>query len=487
MFDALSDRFDGIFGRLRGKGRLSEADLDEVLREIRLALLEADVNFEVVKGFQARVKEHCLGAEIHKALNPAQQVIKFVHQELINSLGGETMRLTYASKPPTVILLAGLQGAGKTTNAAKLARWFKAQGRNPMMIGADLQRPAAVEQLRTLGRQIDVPVFSEPSDPVSVVRRGMEEAASLGRDVVICDTAGRLSIDEALMQEVREISDAIEPHYTFLVIDAMTGQDAVGVAESFHQRLELDGVILTKLDGDARGGAALSVKEVVGRPIAFASTGERLEDFEQFHPDRLASRILGMGDVLTLIEKAEEVYDEGEAELAATKLLEGQFTLEDFLVQMQQIKKMGPLQGLVGLMPGMPKEVKDAEIDDRQLARVEAIITSMTVEERVTPVIIDGSRRARIAKGSGTSPNEISQLLKQFKEVQKLMKSMGGLGTKRMKKKTKKAKKGKRGGGRVTDSKKAKAKVPTRLELPQLDESGELDLSAFGDFPGMQR
>lgn len=487
MFDALSDRFEGIFGRLRGKGRLSEADLDEVLREIRMALLEADVNFEVVKGFQARVKEKCLGAEIHKALNPAQQVIKFVHQELIESLGGETMRLTYASKPPTVVLLAGLQGAGKTTNAAKLARWFKAQGRNPMMIGADLQRPAAVEQLRTLGRQIDVPVFSEPSDPVSVVRRGMEEAASLGRDVVICDTAGRLSIDEALMQEIREISDAIKPHYTFLVIDAMTGQDAVGVAESFHQRLELDGVILTKLDGDARGGAALSVKEVVGRPIAFASTGERLEDFEQFHPDRLASRILGMGDVLTLIEKAEEVYDEGEAELAATKLLEGQFTLEDFLVQMQQIKKMGPLQGLVGLMPGMPKEVKDAEIDDRQLARVEAIITSMTVEERVSPVIIDGSRRARIAKGSGTSPNEISQLLKQFKEVQKLMKNMGGLGTKRMKKKTRKAKKGKRGGGRVTDSKKAKAKVPTRLELPQLDESGELDLSSFGDFPGMRR
>ncbi|MFV2039127.1 MAG: signal recognition particle protein [Acidimicrobiales bacterium] len=487
MFDALSDRFDGIFSRLRGKGRLSDADIDEVLREIRLALLEADVNFEVVKGFQARIKERCVGAEIGKALNPAQQVIKFVHEELVDSLGGETMHLTYAAKPPTVVLLAGLQGAGKTTNAAKLARWFKAQGRNPIMIGADLQRPAAVEQLRTLGGQIGVPVFSEPSDPVDVARKGMEEAADLGRDVVIVDTAGRLAIDEVLMQEVRDVSDAIEPHYTFLVIDAMTGQDAVGVAESFHQRLELDGVILTKLDGDARGGAALSVKEVVGRPIAFASTGEKIEDFEQFHPDRLASRILGMGDVLTLIEKAEEAYDEGEAELAAAKLLDGQFTLEDFLVQMQQLKKMGPLQGLVGLMPGVPKEVKDAEIDDGQLARVEAMITSMTVEERINPVIIDGSRRARIARGSGTSPNEISQLLKQFKDVQKLMKSMGGLGTKRMKKKTRKAKKGKRGGGRVTDSKKAKARVPTKLELPQLDDSGQLDLSGFGDLGGMKR
>lgn len=487
MFDALSDRFDGIFGRLRGKGRLSEADIDDVLREIRLALLEADVNFEVVKGFQARIKERCLGADIHSALNPAQQVIKFVSDELVEALGGETMQVGFASKPPTVILMAGLQGAGKTTNAAKLARWVKAQGRNPLLVGADLQRPAAVEQLRTLGRQIDVPVYSEPGDPVDVARQSLAEAERLGRDVIICDTAGRLAIDEELMQQVRDISDAIEPHYTFLVIDAMTGQDAVGVAESFHERLELDGVIMTKLDGDARGGAALSVKEVVGRPIAFASTGEKLEDFEQFHPDRLASRILGMGDVLTLIEKAEEAYDEDEAEEVATKLLEGQFTLEDFLVQMQQLKKMGPLQNLMGMMPGMPKEVKDAEIDDRHLARVEAMITSMTMAERTNPVIIDGSRRNRIATGSGTSPNEVSQLLKQFKEVQKLMKNMGGLGTKRIKKKTKKAKKGQKGGGRVTDSKKATSRVPTKLELPELDENGELDLSAFGDFGGMKR
>ena len=384
--------------------------------------------------------------------------------------------------------MAGLQGAGKTTNAAKLAKWVKAQGRNPIMIGADLQRPAAVEQLRTLGRQIDVPVFSEPSDPVEVARKGMDEAARLGRDVVICDTAGRLAIDEELMAEVRDISDAIEPHYTFLVIDAMTGQDAVGVAEAFHERLELDGVILTKLDGDARGGAALSVKEVVGRPIAFASTGEKLDDFEQFHPDRLASRILGMGDMLTLIEKAEQAYDEGEAEKAAEKLLEGQFTLDDFLVQMQQLKKMGPLQNLMGLMPGIPKEVKDAEIDDRQIARVEAMITSMTAEERVNPVIIDGSRRGRIAKGSGTNPNEVAQLLKQFKEMQSMLKGMGGLGTKRMKKKTKKANKKGKKGGRVTDSKAAKSEGADQgLELPQLDENGELDLSAFGGFPGAKR
>ncbi len=471
---------------MRGKGRLSESDIDEVLREIRLALLEADVNFEVVKGFLARIKERCVGAEIHKALNPAQQVIKFVQEELVEALGGETMQVTFAAKPPTVVLLAGLQGSGKTTNAAKLARWFKSQGRNPIMVAADLQRPAAVEQLRTLGRQIDIPVFSEPTDPVDVARAGRAAAARLGRDVVICDTAGRLAIDEEMMQQVRDISDAIEPLYTFLVVDAMTGQDAVTVAESFHDRLELDGVIMTKLDGDARGGAALSVKEVVGRPIVFASTGEKVDDFEQFHPDRLAGRILGMGDVLTLIEKAEEAYDEKEAEEAAAKMLEGQFTLEDFLVQMQQLKKMGPLQNLMGMMPGVPREVKDAEIDDRHLARVEAMITSMTPEERTNPVIIDGSRRSRIANGSGTSPGEVSQLLKQFKEVQKLMKSMGGLGTKRIKKKTKKAKKGKKG-GRVTDSKAAKAKVPTRLELPGLDDDGELDLSAFGDLPGVER
>ena len=359
MFESLSDRFEGIFKGLRSKGKLRESDVDDALREIRLALLEADVNFTVVKGFRDRVKERAIGSKVHEALNPAQQIIKIVHEELIETLGGETMQINFAAKPPTVVLLAGLQGAGKTTNAGKLALWFKSQGRNPLLVGADLQRPAAVEQLRTLGAQIDVPVFSEPSDPVDVARLAVDQANTTGRDVVILDTAGRLAIDHELMEQVGDISAAVEPHYTFLVIDAMTGQDAVTTAEAFHQTLELDGVILTKLDGDARGGAALSVKEVLGRPIAFASTGEKLEDFEQFHPDRLAGRILGMGDMLTLIEKAEQAYDEEEAEQAAARILDGEFTLEDFLEQMQQLKKMGPLNNLLGMMPGMPKELKN--------------------------------------------------------------------------------------------------------------------------------
>jgi signal recognition particle subunit SRP54 len=425
MFDSLSDRFDGIFKRLRGRGRLGEAEVDEVLREIRLALLEADVNFRVVKGVVARIKEQCIGAELSKSLSPAQQVIKIVHNELINTLGGETLKITYASRPPTTVLLAGLQGSGKTTTSAKLARWFKQQGRNPILVGADLQRPAAVEQLRVLGGQVGVPVFSESSDPVAVAGTGLAEARRLGRDVLICDTAGRLHVDAELMDEVRHVSDAIQPNYTFLVVDAMTGQDAVNVAEAFHATLAIDGVILTKLDGDARGGAALSVKEVVGRPIAFASVGEKLADFEAFHPDRMASRILGMGDVLTLIEKAEEAYDQDEAARAAAKLQEGTFTLEDFLEQMQQIKKMGPLQNIIGMLPGVPKELKNAEIDDRELARVEAIIRSMTPAERNDPTIINGSRRLRIANGSGMTTTEVNQLLKQFKEMQKMMKSFG--------------------------------------------------------------
>jgi signal recognition particle subunit SRP54 len=452
MFDALSDRFDGIFKRLRGKGKLSEADVDEVLREIRVALLEADVNFQVVKGMQARIRERAVGVELAEALNPAQQVIKIVHEELINTLGGETIKITFASKPPTVVLMAGLQGSGKTTNSAKLARWFKQQGRNPMLVGADLQRPAAVEQLRTLAKQIDVPVFSQPGDPVETAAAGLAEARRLGRDVLIVDTAGRLAIDAELMEQVRQISEATSPDYTFLVVDAMTGQDAVTVAESFNEALALDGVILTKLDGDARGGAALSVKEVVGKPIAFASTGEKLADFELFHPDRLAGRILGMGDVLTLIEKAEQVYEKEAAEEAAARLMDGRFTLDDFLDQMQQLKKMGPLSGLVGMIPGMPKELKGAQIEDDQIARVEAIIRSMTPAERADVDLIDGSRRARIAKGSGSDPGEVGQLVKQFKEMQKLMKRMPGLsGTKKARGKGKKGKKG-GGGGRTTVS-----------------------------------
>ena len=406
---------------------MSEADVDEVLREIRLALLQADVNIRVVRTFVSRVRERTVGADLSQSLSPAQQVIKIVHDELVAILGGEPLKVTYAPRPPTVVLLAGLQGSGKTTAAAKLARWFKQQGRQPLLVGADLQRPAAVEQLRVLGRQAGVSVYSDDSDPVTVSKAAVAEAQRLGRDVLIVDTAGRLAIDEQLMDEVRRISGAIEPNFTFLVVDAMTGQDAVAVAEAFHHTLDLDGVILTKLDGDARGGAALSVKEVVGRPIAFASVGEKLADFEPFYPDRMAGRILGMGDVMTLIEKAEATYDQEVAARAASKLQVGEFTLEDFLEQMQQVKKMGPLSGIVGMLPGIPKELKNANIDDRELSRVEAIIHSMTLQERREPSLINGSRRLRIANGSGRTTSEVNLLLKQFKEMQRMMKQFSGM------------------------------------------------------------
>src|ERR1700736_654339 len=440
MFQSLSNLFDAIFTRLRGRGRVSEPDVEEVLREIRLALLQADVNIRVVRTFVSRIREKAAGAELSQSLSPGQQVIKIVHDELVAILGGEQLKITYASRPPTVVLLAGLQGSGKTTAAAKLARWFKQQGRNPLLAAGDLQRPAAVEQLRVLGRQAGVPVFSEPSDPVTVTKKAVEEAQRLGRDVLIVDTAGRLAIDEELMDEVRRISEAAHPDYTFLVIDAMTGQDAVNVAAAFHETLNLDGVILTKLAGDARGGAALSVKEVVGRPIAFASVGEKLADFELFHPDRMAGRILGMGDVLTLIEKAEQCFDSDVAARAAVKLQEGAFTLEDFLEQMQQIKKMGPISGIVGMLPGIPKELKNANVSDKELSRVEAIIHSMTLEERRDPSLINGSRRLRIASGSGSNTSEVNLLLKQFKEMQRMMKQFSGMPglTRRINKKKKK-------------------------------------------------
>jgi signal recognition particle subunit SRP54 len=445
MFDTLTDRFEGIFKRLRGRGRLGDAEVAEVLREIRVALLEADVNLAVVRDLIERIRARCTSAELSKSLTPAQQVIKIVNEELVTTLGGAPLRVTYASRPPTVVLLAGLQGSGKTTTAAKLGRWFKQQGRHPLLVGADLQRPAAVEQLRVLGKEVGVTVFSEPSDPVAVVRAGLAEAARLGRDVVILDTAGRLAIDEQLMAEVRRISELAKPHYTFLVVDAMTGQDAVRTAESFHQTLSLDGVILTKIDGDARGGAALSVKHVVGKPIAFVSTGERPDDFETFHPDRMASRILGMGDVLTLIEKAEREYDTGVAEKSLQRLQSGRFTFDDFLEQLQQVKKMGPLTGVLGMLPGIPKEVRQAKIDDRDVARVEAIVRSMTPAERDDPSLISGSRRLRIANGSGLTTNDVNNLLRQFKEMQRMMKSLPSLaGASRGK-----AKKGKKG-GRVT-------------------------------------
>jgi len=430
MFDALSDRLERIAGRLRSRGRLTEADLTEALADIRTALLEADVELGVVRTFTDAVRVRCTGATLSKSLTPGQQVIKAVHEELVRILGGETLKLTYASRPPTVVLLAGLQGSGKTTTAAKLARWWKQQGRNPLLVGADLQRPAAVEQLRVLGAQAGVTVFSEPTDPVKVAAAGVEEARRLGRDVCIIDTAGRLSIDRELMDEVRRISKVVEPHYTLLVIDAMTGQDAVATATAFHQTLELDGVILTKLDGDARGGAALSVKEVVGRPIVFASTGEKLGDFDLFHPDRMADRILGMGDVMSLIEQAERTMDRDSVAKSATRLMEGRFTLDDFLDQLQQVRKLGSLGGIMKLMPGMSKEMRQAadEIDDGEIARVEAIVRSMTPKERADPSVVDGSRRVRIAHGSGSSTQEVNQLLKQFREMQKMMKGMAGGG-----------------------------------------------------------
>jgi signal recognition particle subunit SRP54 len=425
MFDTLADRFDGIFHKLRSRGKLTDKEIDEVCRELRVALLEADVNVVVARNFIKRVKERALGAAVTKSLSPAQQVIKIVNEELVETLGGTTGKLTVSSKPPSVVMMAGLQGSGKTTASAKLAKLLKGQGRRPLLVGADLQRPAAVEQLRVLGERIGVPVYSEPTDPVSVAHGGLEEAARLGRDVVIVDTAGRLQIDADLMDELRHVRDAVKPNDTLLVVDAMTGQEAVNVATEFDGAVGLTGVVLTKIDGDARGGAALSVKEVVGKPILFAGTGEKLDEFEPFHPDRMASRILGMGDVLTLIEKAEATFDQEEMEQAEQKLRKGQLTLEDFLNQMRQVRKMGPLQNVLSMLPGVPKEIRDAEIDDKEINRIEAIICAMTPAERRDPSIINGSRKTRIAQGSGVTTQDVNGLLKQFKMVQQMMKSAG--------------------------------------------------------------
>lgn len=435
MFDALSDRLEGITSRLRSKGRLSEKDIDAVAREIRLALLEADVNVTVVRSFINRIKERAVGEEVAKSLTPGQQVVKIVHEELVNTLGGDAAKLTMSSKPPTVIMLVGLQGSGKTTHAGKLARHLKSQGLGVLLVAADLQRPAAVEQLRVLGQRVDVPVYSEPTDPVAVAKGALEEAARLGRNVMIVDTAGRLQVDSELMDELRQVRDVLNPDDTILVVDAMTGQEAVNVATEFNEQIGLDGLILTKIDGDARGGAALSVKEVTGKPILFVGTGEKLDEFEPFFPDRMASRILGMGDMLTLIEKAETAFDQEEAQAAEAKLRKGQFTLQDFLDQMRQVKKMGSLSSVIGMLPGIPKEVRNADIDDGELGRIEAIICSMTAEEREQPNLIKGSRRTRIAKGSGTTISEVNALLKQFKQMQGIMRSMTagkGKGKRRM-------------------------------------------------------
>ena len=428
MFDTLSDKLQGALGDLRGRGVLTEEDLSRAMREIRLALLEADVNFKVVKEFVARVRERADGAAVTKSLSPGQEVVRIVHEELTELMGSGGSKLAFSGRPPTVILLAGLQGAGKTTAAAKLALLLRKQeDKSPALVAADLQRPAAVDQLEQLGKQIQIPVYLDRStkDAVAVARHGIEQAQAQGRDVVIVDTAGRLQIDEPLMQELASVRKAVKPHNVLLVLDAMTGQEAVAVAEAFQERVDFDGVVLTKLDGDARGGAALSVKAVTGKPIKLASTGEKLDQIEYFHPDRMASRILGMGDVLTLIEKAEEAAEADEQEEMERRLRAGQFTFEDFLQSYRMMRTMGPLKSIVGMIPGLGKQLQGADVDDRELSKVEAIVLSMTVDERRRPEIINGSRRARIAKGSGTTVQQVNQLLNARKQMAKMVKQMG--------------------------------------------------------------
>ncbi|WP_270406992.1 signal recognition particle protein [Brachybacterium paraconglomeratum] len=432
MFNNLSDRITESLKGLRGHGRLSEADVDKTIREIRRALLDADVAVSVVRTFTAAVRERALGEEVSKALNPAQQVVKIVNDELVQVLGGEARDLNWSKNPPTVIMLAGLQGAGKTTLAGKLAQWMKSEGHTPLLIAADLQRPNAVNQLQIVGERAGVPVFApEPGngvgDPVLVAMNGVSTAQFQQHDVVIVDTAGRLGIDEEMMQQARDIRDAVGPHETLFVVDAMIGQDAARVAEAFRDGVGFTGVVLSKLDGDARGGAALSITGVTERPILFASTGESLDDFERFHPDRMAGRILDMGDVMTLIEQAEKAFDQKEAEKTAAKLASGEdFTLDDFLNQMQQLKNMGSIKKMLGMLPNMGqyREALD-NFDESEIGRIEAIIRSMTPEERSNPKIINGSRRNRIARGSGTTVQQINQLLERFKQAQQMMRTMG--------------------------------------------------------------
>ncbi|MEE8456485.1 MAG: signal recognition particle protein [Acidimicrobiia bacterium] len=427
MFDSLSSRLGGVFATLRSKGRLSEEDVNAALRDVRIALLEADVNLTVVKTFIARVRERALGTEVTKSLTPGQQVIKIVHEELIVTLGEEAAPLNRPAAPPQVILMVGLQGSGKTTTAAKLAKYLKGKGKRPMLVAADLQRPAAVDQLEALGKKIGVPVYVDrKGKPAKVVKASLKAARDERANVVIVDTAGRLQIDTDLMRELAAIRKIAEPDDTLLVVDAMTGQEAVNVARGFSEYTDITGLVLTKIDGDARGGAAISVREVTGVPVKFVGTGETIGDLDVFHPDRMASRILGMGDVMSLIERAEETYDQGEAERTAEKMLNATFDLEDFLEQFQQIKKMGPLQQLVGMLPGAGTALQDVQVDDRQLARVEAIIRSMTPSERRNPKTINGSRKRRIATGSGTRPQDVNGVLKQFSQAQKMMKAMVG-------------------------------------------------------------
>ncbi|MDS1270632.1 signal recognition particle protein [Lipingzhangella sp. LS1_29] len=435
MFETLSDRLSSVFTSLRGKGRLSEEDINTTAREIRLALLEADVALPVVRTFIARIKERARGTEVSKALNPAQQVIKIVNEELVEILGGQTRDIRYAKTPPTVIMLAGLQGSGKTTLAGKLARWLVAERNTPLLVAADLQRPNAVTQLQVLGERAEVPVFSpEPGngvgDPVAVARESVEYARRQNHNVVIIDTAGRLGVDEEMMRQAADIRDAVSPDEILFVVDAMIGQDAVTTAEAFRDGVGYDAVALTKLDGDARGGAALSVRHVTDRPIMFASTGEKLDDFDLFHPDRMASRILDMGDMLTLIEQAQRTFDESEAEDMAKKLASGDdFTLEDFLEQMQMVRKLGPIGNLLGMMPGMG-QMRDqiSNVDEKDLDRITAIIRSMTPAERANPKMINGSRRLRIANGSGTQVSDVNGLITRFFDAQKMLRQMKGGG-----------------------------------------------------------
>jgi signal recognition particle subunit SRP54 len=491
VFDTLSDRLTSALSSLRGKGRLSDADIDATAREIRIALLEADVALPVVRTFIAGVKERAKGAEVSEALNPAQQVVKIVNEELVIILGGETRRIRFAKNPPTVIMLAGLQGSGKTTLAGKLALHLRNQGHTPLLVACDLQRPNAVTQLQVVGERAGVPVFApEPGngvgDPVDVAKRAIEEANRAQHDIVVVDTAGRLGIDEELMRQAADIRDAVSPDEVLFVVDAMIGQDAVTTAQAFRDGVGFTGVVLTKLDGDARGGAALSVREVTGQPILFASNGEKLEDFDVFHPDRMASRILGMGDVLTLIEQAEAAMDAKQAEEAAAKISTGELTLEDFLQQMQAVRRMGPLTNLLGMLPGA-NQIKDqlAQFDERQLDRVQAIIRGMTPAERADPKIINASRRQRIARGSGVEVREINDLVTRFFEARKMMQQMagrfgfpggGGMGRKA----TKAAPKSRRG-------KKAKGKTQSKARgggMPAFP-GGMPDLSAMP--PGLDQ
>ncbi|OQP07957.1 signal recognition particle protein [Geobacillus sp. 46C-IIa] len=428
-FEGLSERLQHVMNRIRGKGKVTEADVKEMMREVRLALLEADVNFKVVKDFIKRVSERAVGQEVMKSLTPGQQVIKVVKEELTALMGGEQSKIAVAKKPPTVVMMVGLQGAGKTTTTGKLANLLrKRHNRKPLLVAADVYRPAAIKQLETLGKQLNVPVFSlgEHANPVEIAKQALERAKEEHYDYVLIDTAGRLHVDEALMDELKQMKEAVKPDEIFLVVDAMTGQDAVNVAQSFHEQLGITGVILTKLDGDTRGGAALSIRAVTGAPIKFAGMGEKLDALEPFHPERMASRILGMGDVLTLIEKAQAAVDEEKAKELEQKMRTATFTFDDFLDQLGQVRKLGPLDEILKMLPGANKikGLDNIQVDEKQIARVEAIIRSMTKEEKMHPEIINGSRKKRIAKGSGTTVQEVNRLLKQFDDMKKMMKMM---------------------------------------------------------------